>query len=270
LLQEVDMGSKRSSYVDQLKYIMEKTSLGYAVYGAQWKTQFIPSDGLGRLYEVNSILSKWKIDEAKRISLPLRADQGPLTRYFYERGCMLAGRVNIPHTTGIWIINIHASAFATDDTKYKHILRLRMEMDNFQSLEQSFVAAGDFNTLPPGSDSLDFCMEDMCSAESFHMPGDDPIHKDGSNYAPEQTWLDPVYYNYNPAIPITEYLSNQEKYFTHTTRPDHFWDRTLDYLFSNCTWEPNSGIVHQEAVQESDHAPVSAILILPLKTPFKK
>jgi len=31
---------------------MNKTSLGYAVSGAQWKTQFIPSDGLGRLYEV--------------------------------------------------------------------------------------------------------------------------------------------------------------------------------------------------------------------------
>ncbi len=264
LLQEVDLGSKRSSYIDQLEYIMQRTSFRYVCFGAQWKTQFIPSDGLGRLYEVNAILSKWKITGAKRVTLPLRGDQGSLTRYFYERACMIGGRVWVPHTNGIFIINIHASAFATDDTKYKHILRLRMEMDNLDSLQLLFVAGGDFNTLPPGSDSLDYCYEDMCQGESFHKPGDEPFHKDGSNYAHEQTWLDPIYYTYHPAIPLSDYMADQEKYFSHTTRPDHFWDRTLDYLFTNGTWKLNSGTVHQEALQESDHAPVVAILKLNL------
>jgi endonuclease/exonuclease/phosphatase family metal-dependent hydrolase len=265
LLQEVDLGSKRSSYVDQLNYIMERTSLGYAVSGAQWKTQFIPSDGLGRLYEVNTILARWKIDGARRIALPLRTDQDALTRYFYERACMVAGRVEVPHTNGIYIINIHASAFATDDTKYKHILKLKMEMDNLTTFRELVIAGGDLNTIPTGSDSLDFCIQDMCPGESFHHPGDKPMHKDGSNYAPEQTWLDPLYNTFNSAIPLSDYLADQEKYFSHTTRPTHFWDRTLDYLFTNGTWQFKSGIVHQEADRESDHAPVSAILNLPDK-----
>jgi len=79
----------------------------------------------------------------KRISLPLRGDQGPLTRYFYERDVWWPGKIKIPHTPGIWIFNIHASAFATDDTKYKHILKLRQEMDNLQTFDIPFVVGGD-------------------------------------------------------------------------------------------------------------------------------
>lgn len=58
LLQEVDINSKRSVYVDQLRWILDHTYFGYAVYGYQWKAQFIPSDGLGRLQEANAILSR--------------------------------------------------------------------------------------------------------------------------------------------------------------------------------------------------------------------
>lgn len=61
LLQEVDINAKRSGYINQLKWIMDRTDFNYAVYGMQWQAQFIPSDGLGRLHEANAILSRWPI-----------------------------------------------------------------------------------------------------------------------------------------------------------------------------------------------------------------
>ncbi len=263
LLQEVDMNSKRSAYINQLKYIMEHTYLSYAVSGAQWKAQFIPSDGLGRLEENNSILSRWKISDAKRIQLQLRGDQDQLTRYFYERCCVVEARIEIPRINNFYVLNIHASAFATDDTKHQHILSFNNELDRLNAEGSLFVAGGDLNTLPPGSDTTDYCMDDMCPGESFHHPGDNPMHKDGSNYTPESTWLTALYTYYHSAIPLDKYHQDPSLYFTHTTRGGHFWDRTLDHLFSNLNWVNNSGFVNQQALTESDHAAVCASLLLP-------
>jgi endonuclease/exonuclease/phosphatase family metal-dependent hydrolase len=242
---------------------MDHTYFNYAVYGYQWKAQFIPSDGLGRLEEANAILSRWKISDAKRIQLALRTDQDKLTRYFYERCCMVTGKIGIPHAHSLYAVNIHASAFATDDTKKKHFTQFKAELDRINRDGGYFVAGGDLNTLPPGSDTTDYCMQDKCSWESFHSAGDDPFHKDGSNYEPEKHWLDTIYAAYSSAVPLNDYKNNQYRFFTHTTRGTHFWDRTLDYLFTNYLWFPNSAVTHQDATRQSDHAPVSVLLPVP-------
>jgi endonuclease/exonuclease/phosphatase family metal-dependent hydrolase len=262
LLQEVDINSKRSGYINQLEWIMAHTYFNYSAYGMQWQAQFIPSDGLGRLLEANAILSRWPIGHSERIQLALRGDQDNLTRYFYERCCLIKAKIEIPGYSGLYALNIHASAFATDDTKYKHFITFREELDKIDSDNEWFVAGGDLNTLPPGSDSTDFCLEDICPGESFHQPGDAPQHKDGSNYAPEQEWLTPFYSAYNCAVPLNVYQKNQSTYFTHTTEPEKTWNRTLDYLFTNGNWQLNSTVTHQEFLKESDHAPVSSNFIL--------
>lgn len=263
LLQEVDLNSKRSCYIDELQWLLDHTYFNYAVYGSQWRSQFIPSDGLGRMDEGNVILSRWKISDAERIQLQLRGDQDKLTRYFYERCCMVTGRIEIPHVDNLYIVNIHASAFATDDTKQKHIIQFQDELDRINASGGWFLAGGDMNTLPPGSDTTDYCIQDMCPGEEFHQPGDDPMHKDGSDYTPEVHWLDTLYSNYRCAVPTEEYKNDQFRHFTHTTRGTHFWDRTLDYLFTNGQWKENSVVTHQEATVESDHAPVSVLFVLP-------
>jgi endonuclease/exonuclease/phosphatase family metal-dependent hydrolase len=263
LLQEVDVNSRRTNYIDQLKWIMEHTYFNYAAYSYQWKTQFIPSDGLGRLHEVNAILSRWEISEAQRIHLDLRQDQGGLTRYFYERCCIVKGKIGIPGVEDLYILNAHTSAFATDDTKKNHIERFKEELDKVNDDGDWFVAGGDLNTLPPGSDSTDYCLEDMCPGESYHHAGDDPLHKEGSNYTPEKDWLTGLYNDYKCAVPLDRYLLNQPLFFTHTVRPGHIWDRTLDYLFTNYIWVDNSGKAQQYALEQSDHAPVTALLVLP-------
>lgn len=265
LLQEVDINSTRSAYVDELRWILDRTYFNYAAYGSQWKAQFIPSDGLGRMDEGNVVLSRWPITEAKRIQLVLRKDQSGIVRYFYERCCMVKAKIEIPDIESFYAVNIHASAFATDDSKYQHLVEFKNELDQITFSGSRFVAGGDLNTLPPGSDSTDYCYEDMCQGESFHMTGDNPQHKEGSNYSPESVWLMPLYAAYKCAISLNKYQSDQQACFTHTTRPGHFWDRTLDYLFTNYRWRNGSAITHQEFLYDSDHASVSAEFVLEKK-----
>jgi endonuclease/exonuclease/phosphatase family metal-dependent hydrolase len=262
LLQEADINSSRSAYVDELRWLMGNTYFNYCVYGSVWKAQFIPSDGLGRMDETNAIFSRWPLKDSKRIQLALRGDQSSIERYFYERDCIVEARVEIPGFKSFYVVNVHASAFATDDTKHQHLVEFKEELDRIALTGSMFVAGGDLNTLPPGSAKTDYCMEDKCEGESFHNTGDNPMHKDGSDYTPETQWLVPLYDTYKSAVPISLYLSRPEMYFTHTTRPDHFWDRTLDYLFTNNNWKSGQSFVSQEFLPESDHAPLSGRLYI--------
>jgi endonuclease/exonuclease/phosphatase family metal-dependent hydrolase len=263
LMQEVDIVAKRSDYIDELQYILDHTYFNYAVYGYQWKAQFIPSDGLGRLEEGNVIFSRWPLTDAVRIHLALRTDQSGIERYFYERPCIVKAKVHIPGLYSIYAVNVHAAAFATDQTKSNHINTFKSTLDKINANHEYFVAGGDLNTLPPGSDTTDYCLQDACPGESFHQSGDNPLHKDGSNYEPERTWLEPFYTDYKPAIPLATYQKDQYHFFSHTTRGTHFWDRTLDHIFTNYLWKENSGKVLQETTRLSDHAPVIATFVIP-------
>ena len=93
LLQEVDISSKRSAYVNQLQYILDHTHLNYAAYASMWNAEIIASDGLGKVDAGNAILSRWEITDAERIKLPLRTDQDALTQYFYLRRNILKAKI---------------------------------------------------------------------------------------------------------------------------------------------------------------------------------
>lgn len=262
LLQEVDLPSNRSGYVDQVKYILDRTYFNYVAYGHQWKAQFVPSDGLGRLEEVNAIYSRWPLTDALRTQLDLRANQSGIERYFYERCCMVEAKVNIDGFHPFYVVCIHASAFSTDDTKHQHLIEFKERMDVLENKGFIVVGGGDLNEIPPGSDTTDYCIQNACNGIIYHQEGVEPFHKDGMFYTPEQDWLWPLYQRYHSVITLNEYLNDQLHHYTHSSRPAHFWDRTLDYMFSNGKWVNGSGIVHQYCTELSDHVPVSGELII--------
>jgi len=260
-MQEVDIESKRTAYIDEVQWLLDNTYFNYGCYASMWKVQFIPSDGLGRINTGNAILSRWKIEEAERIQLPLRGDQDALTEYFYLRRNLLKSKIAVPGINDFYALDIHMSAFSTDNTKKRQLDRVIEELETLDNTNCQFVIGGDFNLIPPGSDSTDFCDEDKCAGESFHGPNDVPMHKEGSYFTPEIDWLQIVYDNYNPAVPLSDYLSDQEHYFTHTPEWDGFWNRKLDYLFTNMSWTTGTDSTYQDITSEnnlSDHVAVSA------------
>jgi len=278
LLQEVDVSSKRSAYVNQIQYILDHTHFNYGAYASMWDSELIPSDGLGKVDVGNAILSRWEITDAERIKLPLRTDQDDLTQYFYIRRNILKVKITLPKYDNFYAVNIHATAFATDDTKQKHIAKYKEILDDLISQGAIFVTGGDLNSIPPTeTDSTDFCMEDICSGESFHTNEDGGPHKDGSYfnnfeatdlYPGELNLLQPFYDDSDNYFPAVKYQNrNSEDHFTHctynTSEDYRFWDRKLDYLFTNNEDWSATGYTHQNAFYLSDHAPISATLYFP-------
>jgi endonuclease/exonuclease/phosphatase family metal-dependent hydrolase len=262
LLQEVDYDTKRSAYVDQMQYIMDNTYFGYGYFATLWNSQFIPSDGLGRLNEGNTILSRWPVSEGKLYPLPLRGDIDALTRYFYVRETVMSAKVTMPGNKEFYVINTHLSAFSTDDTKFRQLERYLDICDSISAIGKPMVTGGDYNLIPPNSDIDDYCFADICPGESYHETGDDPLHKEGSYYGEQVNWLNPMYEKYATSLPLSIYKLDQSQYFSHATKPELAWDRTLDYLFANRPFVSNSHKTWKELRNESDHAAVSALWII--------
>ena len=266
LLQEVDVESKRSRYIDQVQWLLDNTYFNYGAYASMWQAQFIPSDGLGRVDAGNAILSRWEITEAERIQLPLRTDQDGLTQYFYLRRNILKTKIDVPNQD-FYAVCTHTTAFATDDTKQKHVETFEQILNDLNIGGSAFIAGGDLNSVPPGAVSTDYCMEDKCSGESFHQAEDGPEHKEGSyfnNFIEEPLLLQSLYNEYYSAIESGS--ANSTDHFTHSpwnteSNNTTYWDRKLDYMFSSDSL--SGGMTHQGANQLSDHAPVSAVLGLP-------
>ncbi len=271
LLQEVDIESKRTGYLNQVQYLLDNTYLNYAVYASMWEVDFVPSHGLGRVNTGNAILSKYDLTDGERIKLALRTDhEDSLEEYFYLRRNIL--KVNIPALQqgekNLFAVNIHATAFATDDTKQKHIDKYIEELNIINTNGDIFVSGGDLNSVPPGS-SIDFCDKDKCDEDDSTYVGDHVSHREGSyfnNFTDEPNILSPLYNDYQPAIDAESY--NLEDHFTHapvTSMIDDstftLHDRKLDYLFTNGSWDPGSGNTHQDLWELSDHMPVSADFI---------
>lgn len=259
LLNEIDILSKRSAYIDQVQWLLDATYLNYGAYASVWKAQYIPSDGLGRMNMGNAVLSRFPISEAKRLKLPLRGDQDELTKYFYLRRNILKTKINVPEMDNVYVLVTHLAAFSTDDTKKRQVDRFKAELDRLHYSGALFIAGGDLNLLPPGTDSTDFCDEDKCPGEHFHGKYDDPKHKEGSDFTPEMAWLELLYNQYFFAVPHTRYLNEQNRYFTHSPKKENFWDRKIDYLISNQSWISDSDSTYQNLINHSDHAPVSAL-----------
>ncbi|SVB22872.1 uncharacterized protein METZ01_LOCUS175726 [marine metagenome] len=274
LLQEVDVSSKRSAYIDQVQYLLENTDFNYAVYGSMWKSDIIPSGGLGKVDVGVAILSRWPLSEAERIQLPLREDQKFYEKYFYLRRCMVQAKLEIPGWDDLYAVDIHAASFSTDDTKQKHIIKYKNVLDDLTDLDFYFVTGGDLNAIPPEADSLDYCMEDQCMQDEYQWhTSNDPkhYHRKGSyynnfeaqgEYPSEPNLLTIIYDQYDAGITNDK---NDVSNFTYGARNDdnpdkEYFDRKLDYLFTNYDNGFVSGRTHQDAKLFSDHIPVSAIL----------
>lgn len=279
ITEEIEVGSKRSAYVDMVRFLLENTNLRYATYGATWDSRYVPSEGVGRINLGNAIHSRYPITKAERIRQADRTDQDPLTATFYlKRGAVRAEvDVGLGRTVAIW--GVHTEAYDQDGTKQKQIRQLH-ELAAAEPLP--WLMGGDFNELPPICDErADAGTPEGCEGKLrlTHFL-DERDSATGTAFAqPPYTpsVMKPFFDDYQPSIALARYGlgdAAQQRYFTHSVLgPDSTndkgvrgnWNRTLDYLFirKSDAWRDTDVIqgpgpfgITQDAIRLSDHAPV--------------
>jgi endonuclease/exonuclease/phosphatase family metal-dependent hydrolase len=258
LLQEIDINSKRSAYVDQVAWLMAHTALDHAAYASQWRALYVPKNGLGRVNSGNAILSKWPIRQAKRHALPLIGTQGWLTQYFYLKRNVLTGRIEVPGWGPLWVANTHLTAFAKDDTSARQVEDVGALLGDLGRREAPFVFGGDLNLLPPGTEKTSGFTDDAkCNDPAYETP----------SYAERLHLLEPLYEAYHPAVDLGAYQESPQSFYTYTGDPEVGWTRKLDYLFTNAQFDGSTVVTHQgtesgsvQTLRLSDHAPLSGRL----------
>ncbi len=285
ITEEIEVDSKRSAYVDMVRFILENTNLRYAMYSSTWDARYVPSEGVGRVDLGNAIFSRYPITKAERIRQVDRTDQDPLTATFYIKRAIARAEVDLGDRT-VAVYGVHTEAYDFDGTKQKQIQQI---YDVLKEESLAWVAGGDWNELPPVCDEK----AEAGSAEScegkLRLSGflDERASAKGTAY--EQPPYTPsvlkrYYDDFEPSISLARYgvgEAAQQPFFTHTVLgPDSVndegvagnWNRTLDYLFirKGETWSDTDilqgpgrlGIVGDPS-RLSDHAPVVGTWGLP-------
>lgn len=257
-VQEIDISSKRSAFIDQVEWFLENSHFNFAAYAPQWRVSHIPSDGLGRMDSGNAIFSVTPLFDARRIRLPLIDEQNFLVRYFYLRRNLLEVSTSLGHDT-IRLLNTHLAAYSNDGTKKKQIDLVFRHLDSLNRLNVPFIIGGDFNALPPGTRKIKNFPDSACDDGDF----------EADDYSSEQNWMTAFYRSFKPAVPLKRYQDNNSAYFTHTTDKNGFWNRKLDYIFSNLHVLPGSTTTHQtkensgiETMPLSDHCAVETRVVV--------
>ena len=149
LIQEMDVDSKRSYNVNQLRSFaktFDKEHYNYS-FASNFKAGFIPiplSEPLGKVYSGISTFSKYQSTEATRIQLPIPF-KWPVKLLNLKR-CLLVNRLPIDGSDKeLVLVNLHLEAYSDNAGKIK---QLKMLMKIFESEVEKgnyVIAGGDFN-----------------------------------------------------------------------------------------------------------------------------
>lgn len=256
-VQEVDLNAKRSASIDQVDYLLKHTKLTHAVYVPQWKAIKIPSRGLGHMNCGIAILSRFPLSKPEYIALPLMKNQSWLKRYFYLRRGILISDVLIGELK-IKLITTHLEAYSSDVTKRKQLDILEQLLDSLNQQNIPFIFGGDLNVIPPGSAKVKGFPDSACEDEFV-----------ADDFSQEVDWLMPFYKKYYSDMTLDEFKQNNAPYFSHTVDGRGFWNRKIDYLFSNYPFSEGKSQTHQvdsikgvTTMMVSDHCPVSVEISL--------
>lgn len=153
LLQEVDINSKRSYFVDQMQGVQELLPEHYVSFAPNYQVARVPVPVLEpwQVYgKVNSGLgtfAPYQPMEAKRLQLP--GEYAWPTRIFMLDRCAAIHR--FPHANGkeLVLINIHNSAYDDGSLKAAQMNYLRKLFQSEYEKGNYVIAGGDWNQCPP-------------------------------------------------------------------------------------------------------------------------
>jgi endonuclease/exonuclease/phosphatase family metal-dependent hydrolase len=250
LLQEVDDGSKRTDYEDQLARLMPLLPEEYACHTSAFymKARFVPHPRVwGALAVKLVIISKYKIAEATRYQLPkMRTD--PLTGQFDYGRALFEARFPVEGGQDLVVLNTHLDAFAQgQDTMQQQVNQVDSHLGGLTGAGNPWLVGGDFNLLPPG--------------QFDQLPDDQKFY-----YNP--TTEGSVLYNHYQAVPSLADVNgaDYQEWLTYfPNAPGHTGPtQTLDYFFVADNIQITDSYVRQhDTLSISDHMPVVVEFQLP-------
>jgi endonuclease/exonuclease/phosphatase family metal-dependent hydrolase len=252
LLQEVDEGSKRTDFEDQLKRLLTLLPKHYAAHTScwYWWVYFVPHPRImGKVGMKQCVISKYQIKSAIRHQLPLIETENWFVQQFNLKRAIQEVHFPVKNRKDFIVFNTHLSAFAQGSKNMENQIRqTHTLLTQSTALGHSWVIGGDFNLLPPGK------------AYSMAPP------RQQKYYNPKSE-IGVLFRDFQPIPNQAEVdSSSREQWFTHFPNDPQVKapDRTIDYLFLSKDLVKGKHYVRQQGtLRISDHLPVITEITLP-------
>ena len=148
-IQEADLNSRRSFYIDELKYFQDNfTADKYSnTYACNFKAGVVPLplyNMTGKVEEGIASFNKYQVSTAQRVQLPIPFSW-PMSLFNLKR-CLLVNRTPIEGSSKELVtINLHLEAYDNGEGKAKQLKQLMDLMQEEYSKGNYVIAGGDFN-----------------------------------------------------------------------------------------------------------------------------
>lgn len=230
--QEIDYGSARSFYVNQLDSLAVKAGFGFGVAATNWDKHYVPfpywppAVHFGEMHSGQAVLSRYPIIASERVAMDKPESAPFFYNAFYLDRLIQIVQVDIGRENPLIVLNVHLEAF-DEETREKQAYKV-LEVYRQYAVDYPVLLIGDFNIRPP------YSTEKISDEKTI------------------QVFLDEE--GLKPAIERAEYLADERANFTFDTGNPY---EKLDYIFYNTDKiaEVESLVVHNGG-QISDHFPV--------------
>lgn len=152
LLQEVDVKSKRSYYVNEVELLTNAKSGNHSVFAKNYSVPFVPvpvTNPLGYVESGLLVFSDVPPAEAIRYAYPLIASW-PDKLFLLDR-CFILNRYPLDNGSDLVILNTHNSAYVYDSIlRVKELQIIKEVMLDEYGKGNYVIAGGDWNQNPPG------------------------------------------------------------------------------------------------------------------------
>lgn len=250
-IQELDEGSKRTDYEDQLQLLLNRISEEYSCYSEVFyhKSMYVPHPRImGAVGLKLATISRYKINSALRYQLAqIPAD--PVTMQFNLKRAILESVFPVEGGKDLYTYNTHLDAFAQGtDVMQQQVQKTIELLQEREAAGNPWFISGDFNLLPPG--------------KSYER-----LPEQERAYFQEKSELGKVY-DLFPAVPTQEMTDGPgyATWFTHFpngTRAEGP-DRTIDFYFYSPSIKMSDPAVRMaDTLQISDHLPMTVQFKLP-------
>jgi len=240
-LQEVDVKSKRSHFINQLKYLAENLAGYNYSHATNYKVLFvpIPMPPLGKVNCGISTFSAYQFTDAERIALPC-----PFTypmRLFNLKRALLVNRVKIADSDKeLVLVNLHLEAYDSGEGKIAQTKMLKELLESEVAKGNYVIAGGDFNQTFSGTDASKYPHLEASPWE--------PLYIDESEFS------DSLQFVADSRVPTCRSL--QYVYANADKSPEAFQYYMLDGFIISSNLELNYAETKDLGFVNSDHNPV--------------
>ena len=146
LFQEVDTNSTRSHHVNQDQMIKEEFEAYDHIHAVNFNTAYLPYplyDMHGKSKAGLTTISKYKIEEAKRIEYPI---SNSLSKFFDLDRCFSYSKIKVENGKNFYLVNSHMSAYDKGGKiRQQQIDKLNQFLSECKERQDYVLIGGDFN-----------------------------------------------------------------------------------------------------------------------------